>query len=57
MHAQLAASKITAFAVALMMNSLMILGVGYLFNEQSYVRAEATASVHAIAQLSNLVRA
>lgn len=45
------ASKITAFAVAVMMNSLMILGVGYVFNEQSHQRAEATASVDAAAQL------
>ena len=50
MHTQIA-SKITAFAVAAVMNSLMILGVGYVFNEQSQPRAEATASVDVAAQL------
>jgi hypothetical protein len=43
----LIASKIAAFAVAVMMNSVMILGVGYVFNEQSHLRAEAAASVDA----------
>jgi hypothetical protein len=56
MHTQIA-SKITAFAVAVLMNSLMILGVGYVFNEQSHVRTEATASVDAAAQLPDLIRA
>jgi hypothetical protein len=56
MHTQIA-SKITAFAVAVLMNSLMILGVGYVFNEQSHARTEATASVDAAAQLPELVRA
>jgi hypothetical protein len=56
MHTQIA-SKITAFAVAALMNSLMILGVGYVFNEQSHVRTEATASVDAAAQLPDLIRA
>ena len=51
------ALKITAFAVAVMMNSLMVLGVGYVFNEQSRVRTEATASVDVAAQLPELVRA
>jgi hypothetical protein len=50
MHTQIA-SKITAFAVAVMMNSLMILGVGYVFNEQSHPRAAATAVVDAASQL------
>jgi hypothetical protein len=56
MHTQIA-SKITAFAAAVMMNSLLILGVGYVFNEQSQVRAETSASVEAVAQLPPLVRA
>jgi hypothetical protein len=56
MHAQIAA-KITAFAVAIMLNGLMVLGVGYLCGEQSQGCAEATASVDAIAQLPDLVRA
>ena len=56
MHTQIA-SKITAFAVAVLMNSLMILGVGYVFNEQSHVRTEATASVNAAGQLPDLIRA
>ena len=51
------ALKITAFAVAVMMNSLMVLGVGYVFNEQSHVRTEATASVDVAARLPELVRA
>jgi hypothetical protein len=55
MYAQIA-SKITAFAVAVMMNSLMILGVGYVFGEQSHERGEATASVDAVAPLSDLAR-
>jgi hypothetical protein len=42
MYAQIA-SKITAFAMAIMLNSLTIVGVGYLFSEQPHVRAEATA--------------
>jgi hypothetical protein len=42
MYAQFA-SKITAFTVAVMLNSLMVLGVGYLFSEQPQARAEATA--------------
>jgi hypothetical protein len=56
MHTQIA-SKITAFAVAVLMNGLMVLGVGYMFNEQSHVRTEATASVDVAARLPELVRA
>jgi hypothetical protein len=56
MHTQIA-SKITAFAVAVMMNSLLILGVGYVFNEQSHVRAEAIASADAASRLPDGVRA
>jgi hypothetical protein len=48
MPAQIAA-KITAFAVAVMLNGLMVLGIGYLCSEQSQVRAQATAG--SIAQL------
>jgi hypothetical protein len=56
MHTQIP-SKITAFAVAIMMNGLMILGVGHVFNEQAHVRAEATASADAVVQLPVLARA
>jgi hypothetical protein len=56
MHTQIV-SKITAFAVAIMMNGLMILGVGQVFNEQAHVRAEATASTDAVVQLPVLARA
>ena len=45
-------SKITALAVALMMNSLILGGVAYLFNNQPHShavtmsRAQAMASAH-----------
>lgn len=55
MYAQIA-SKITAFAVAVMLNSLMILGVGYMFAEQSQVRAGASACGDAVAGLLDFVR-
>jgi hypothetical protein len=43
MHAQIA-SKITAFAIALMLNSLMILGVSYVSRERPHECAKASAS-------------
>jgi hypothetical protein len=52
MHAQIA-SKITAFAIAVMLNSLMILGVSYVSRPQSHECGEATAAVDQAAHLSN----
>jgi hypothetical protein len=43
MHAQIA-SKITAFAIAIMLNSLLIAGVSYLSREPTHECAKATAS-------------
>jgi len=56
MHAQIA-SKITVFAAAVMLNGLMVLGVGYVFNQQSRGCAQAAASADAAAELPDLVRA
>ena len=56
MHTQIT-SKISAFAFALLLNSLMMAGVSYVFNQQSHGCAQAAASVDAVAQLPDLVRA
>lgn len=43
------ATKITAFAAALMMNVLIVAGVGCLFNEQPRLNAGVTAPANAAA--------
>jgi hypothetical protein len=45
-------TKLAALAVALMMNSLIIGGVAYLFNSQSYQHATVTSLVQAAASTS-----
>jgi hypothetical protein len=55
MHAQIA-SKITAFAIAVLLNSLMILGVSYVSREQPHECSEAAASVDEAAQLPSPIR-
>jgi hypothetical protein len=56
MHAQIA-SKITAFAIAIMLNSLMILGVSYVSREQPHQCAKATASGDGAEQPPDPIRA
>jgi hypothetical protein len=56
MYAQ-TASKITAFAVAVLLNSLVFVGVGYVLSEPSQVRAKASACIEALMQLPDFVRA
>jgi hypothetical protein len=54
MHAQIV-SKISAFAVAIMMHSLMILGLGYVFSEGAHACVQATVAVDSVEQLPPLV--
>jgi hypothetical protein len=55
MHAQIA-PKMTAFAIAVIMNSLMILGVSYVSRPQPHECAEATTSVDGAAYLPDPIR-
>jgi len=55
MHAQIA-PKMTAFAIAVIMNCLMILGVSYVSRPQSRECAQATASVDGAAHLPDPIR-
>jgi hypothetical protein len=50
MHAQIA-SKITAFAIAVLLNSLMIVGVSYVSHEQPHKCAKAAAAGDGAEQL------
>jgi hypothetical protein len=55
MHAQLV-SKLAAFAVAIMLNGVMILGVGYLSREQPHECAEASKTMGAAGQMPETIR-
>ena len=46
-------TKLAALAVALMMNSLIIGGVAYLFNDASHQQAPVISLAHAAAAASN----
>jgi len=52
MNAQIS-TKLTAFAVALMMNSLLIGGVAYLFSGPLHQHAAAMKVAHAAASILN----
>ncbi len=55
MHAQIA-SKITAFAIAVMLNSLMIVGVSYVSREKPHECAKATAAGEGTEQVPDPIR-
>lgn len=49
MHTQIA-SKITALAAALMLNSMLMAGLAYLFDGQSHLQSSVIELAHATAQ-------